>query len=124
MAGRRDHLDRQLAELEPVAVGEAAIEILGIEVLHPEHRAEHLLHRVDGGADPDPGAGPLANDRGARQMVGMDVGFEHPRDAKLLLVRRGEDPVDRPVEIRPDAGSKSSTGSMTAAAPVAGSAMR
>ena len=66
-------------------------EPIGLEVVHPEDRAEDLLHIANMRADPDSRAG-LALDEGCRaQMVGMGVGFEHALDRHAFLFGGGKD---------------------------------
>ena len=57
-------------------------------------------------------------------MVGVSMSLEHEADGQLIFGGGGEDAVGGRVSITPLAGSKPSTGSITAAARVSGSDTR
>ena len=92
-----DHLDLELADLEPLAILEQAIEVaaVGLQIGGVEHRPEDALHLLDVLADADLGAG-LGLDVGrAGQVVGVGVGLERPVDRQSGLPRGREHGLDR-----------------------------
>ena len=88
------HLDRQRADLEPVAVVEQPIKVaaVGLQIVHRKDRAKDLLHVADMHTDPDPCAGMRLDERCRRQMVGVRMRFQHHRDLPRLRLGESEDP--------------------------------
>ena len=100
MPGDVEHLDRHLADVDPVAVRQQPVEIAAAaRCFHPEHRAECVLNFAHLRADRDFCAGSRLDQGSAAQMVGVNVGFECPFDGDALGGRGFEHRIDRS---RPD----------------------
>ncbi len=79
VAGCVDHLDGQLTDLEPVAVGQKAVGPNAAGV---------------GGVDQDPGTGPGLECRVARRVVAVTMGVEDDFDAQTFAAGRRQYLVD------------------------------
>ena len=81
MARRPDRLGLEPADLEALAILEQMVElraVMGKARPGIEDLAEHVLHLADMIADADPAAEMFLDIGRRREMVGMDMGFQHP----------------------------------------------
>ena len=86
MTGRMQHFDIQRANLESLAILEQMVEFGAIQrnVWRIKHRAENLLHVAHMFADPDKCAGLVLDVRGGREVVGVNMGLQHPIDFGVI----------------------------------------
>ena len=98
VARRVEHRGVDAADLEGLAVDEEVVELAAVagNVGGVEHRPEDLLDLADMLADTDLRAGLQLDIGGARQVVGMGMGLEHPLDGEAVGLRRFEDRVGGP----------------------------
>ena len=92
MTRRGDDLALEMADGETVPILEEHIELAAIarNIDCVENGAEDLLHLLDALTDRHPGAGLELDIGGAREMIGMNMGFENELDGETFCAGPGE----------------------------------
>ncbi len=97
MAGRVHHLDRQLAQVEPVAIGIGFIEHRGVcgYVRGIEQHAKDLLHLCNAMPDANGHARAHLDLVGTGQVVSVGMSFQHPLQPQAPLGHLSQEVIDR-----------------------------
>lgn len=106
MTGRVHHIDPHLPDHQTVAVRQQGVELRTVPLERSafvENLAKCVLYGRDGCADPDLAAKLLLKIGCCGQVVGVDMGFEHPIKMKAPLTDMGHHRICDRVSVRPDA---------------------
>src|SRR4051794_9406240 len=97
MAGGRDDFDLELAKRELIAILQQAIKVAAVwlQVVSSKLRPKDTLDLENSGARAKLRPRLLPDMIARRQMVGMDMGFERPKDMKAGSIGVGKDPAGR-----------------------------